>query len=104
MGAERGVYIDQSQSLNIHIEVPNYKKLTSLHFYSWRKGLKTGMYYLRTCAASEAIKFTVDQRSLQPKKEEYEQNRKNEMHEDCIMKKQANKISSETHVSLKSEE
>jgi len=59
MAAERGVYIDQSQSLNIHIEVPNYKKLTSLHFYSWKKGLKTGMYYLRTRPAAEAIKFTV---------------------------------------------
>lgn len=65
MATDRGAYIDQSQSLNIHISDPNFGKLTSLHFYAWKKGLKTGMYYLRTCAAAEAIKFTVDQQSLQ---------------------------------------
>merc|ERR1711982_192989 len=59
--ADRGAFIDQSQSLNIHIANPNFKKLTSLHFYTWIKGLKTGVYYLRTCPAAEAIKFTVDQ-------------------------------------------
>uniref|UniRef100_A0A224XEY7 Ribonucleoside-diphosphate reductase n=1 Tax=Panstrongylus lignarius TaxID=156445 RepID=A0A224XEY7_9HEMI len=61
MAAERGAFIDQSQSLNIHIAEPNYGKLTSMHFYAWKLGLKTGMYYLRTKPAAQAIKFTVDQ-------------------------------------------
>lgn len=60
MSADRGAFIDQSQSLNIHIADPNYGKLTSMHFWAWRKGLKTGMYYLRTRPAAEPIKFTVD--------------------------------------------
>ena len=60
MAADRGCFIDQSQSLNIHMDQPNFGKLTSLHFYAWKKGLKTGMYYLRTRAAADAIKFTVD--------------------------------------------
>ncbi|KAL5992766.1 ribonucleotide-diphosphate reductase subunit rnr1 [Asimina triloba] len=60
MAVDRGCYIDQSQSLNIHMNQPDFGKLTSLHFYAWSKGLKTGMYYLRTRAAADAIKFTVD--------------------------------------------
>jgi ribonucleoside-diphosphate reductase subunit M1 len=89
MAADRGAFIDQSQSFNVFMLDPNYGKLTSLHFYSWKKGLKTGMYYLRTrCAsilpevrkvhpfyllpfssaarraASSAIQFTVDQSAL----------------------------------------
>lgn len=64
MAADRGAYIDQSQSLNIHISDPSYGKLTSMHFYGWKKGLKTGMYYLRTKAAADAIKFTVDQTAI----------------------------------------
>lgn len=59
MAADRGAFIDQSQSFNVHIADPNFGKLTSLHFTAWRSGLKTGMYYLRTRAAAEAIKFTV---------------------------------------------
>jgi ribonucleoside-diphosphate reductase alpha chain len=59
MAADRGAYICQSQSLNIFMESPNMAKLTSMHFYAWKKGLKTGMYYLRTKAAADAIKFTV---------------------------------------------
>jgi ribonucleoside-diphosphate reductase alpha subunit len=58
--ADRGAYICQSQSLNIFMENANFAKLTSMHFYGWEKGLKTGMYYLRTKAAVDAIKFTVD--------------------------------------------
>jgi ribonucleoside-diphosphate reductase alpha subunit len=58
--ADRGSYICQSQSLNIFMENANFAKLTSMHFYGWEKGLKTGMYYLRTKAATDAIKFTVD--------------------------------------------
>lgn len=65
MAADRGAFIDQSQSLNIHIAEPNYGKLTSMHFYAWKQGLKTGMYYLRTKAAVGAIKFTVDKTRLQ---------------------------------------
>jgi ribonucleoside-diphosphate reductase alpha subunit len=60
MSAERGAFICQSQSLNIHITDPNFGKLTSMHFYAWKKGLKTGMYYLRSTAAADAIKFTHD--------------------------------------------
>jgi ribonucleoside-diphosphate reductase alpha chain len=60
MAADRGAYICQSQSLNLFIQSPNFAKLTSMHFYAWKKGLKTGMYYLRTKAASDAIKFTVE--------------------------------------------
>lgn len=60
MAADRGAFIDQSQSFNVHMSDPNSGKLTSLHFYAWKKGLKTGMYYLRSRAAADAIKFTVD--------------------------------------------
>ena len=59
MAADRGAYIDQSQSLNIHMTDVNLGKLSSMHFHAWKQGLKTGMYYLRTKAASDAIKFTV---------------------------------------------
>ena len=70
MAADRGAYICQSQSLNIFMENANFGKLTSMHFYAWEKGLKTGMYYLRTKAATDAIKFTVDKSQLsQPKAE-----------------------------------
>ncbi|CDK28507.1 unnamed protein product [Kuraishia capsulata CBS 1993] len=61
MAADRAAYIDQSQSMNIHLKDPTMGKLTSMHFYGWKKGLKTGMYYLRTQAAAAAIQFTVDQ-------------------------------------------
>lgn len=64
MAADRGAYICQSQSLNLFVENANFGKLTSMHFYAWKKGLKTGMYYLRTKAATDAIKFTVDQSQL----------------------------------------
>jgi len=59
MAADRGAYIDQSQSLNLFMQNPNFGKLTSMHFYAWKAGLKTGMYYLRTQAAAAAIQFTV---------------------------------------------
>ena len=59
MAADRGAFICQSQSLNIFMESANMAKLTSMHFYAWKKGLKTGMYYLRSKAAADAIKFTV---------------------------------------------
>jgi ribonucleotide reductase alpha subunit len=60
MAAHRGAYIDQSQSLNIHMIDATTAKLSSMHFHGWQLGLKTGMYYLRTKAATDAIKFTVD--------------------------------------------
>jgi len=59
MAADRGVYIDQSQSLNLHIEEPSRAILTSVHFHTWSKGLKTGQYYLRTQPKTKAIQFTV---------------------------------------------
>jgi ribonucleotide reductase alpha subunit len=70
--ADRGAYICQSQSLNIFMENANFGKLTSMHFYGWEKGLKTGMYYLRTKAATDAIKFTVDKNMVQETPEEAE--------------------------------
>ncbi len=59
LAADRGAYVCQSQSLNLFVENPNFGKLTSMHFYAWQKGLKTGMYYLRSKAAVDPIKFTV---------------------------------------------
>ena len=93
MAADRGAYIDQSQSFNVHMTDINYGKLTSMHFYGWKKvlivhnetyiycpnmsmkdfftqGLKTGMYYLRSKPAAQAIQFTVDQEALQKTSEE----------------------------------
>lgn len=72
MAADRGAFICQSQSLNVFVTEPNFGKLTSMHFYAWKLGLKTGMYYMRTQAASSAIKFTVDAEVIkeQQKKQE----------------------------------
>ena len=60
MAADRGAFICQSQSLNLFVDSPTTSKLTSMHFYAWRKGLKTGMYYLRSKAATQAVQFTVE--------------------------------------------
>ncbi len=65
MAADRGAYICQSQSMNLFVESPNFGKLSSMHFYAWQKGLKTGMYYLRSKAAVDPIKFTVKQDAQQ---------------------------------------
>jgi ribonucleotide reductase alpha subunit len=64
LAADRAPFICQSQSLNVHIAQPDSKKLTSMHFYAWNKGLKTGMYYLRSRPKADAIQFTVDQEKL----------------------------------------
>ena len=66
MAADRGAYICQSQSMNIHMQDANFGKLTSMHFHTWKRGLKTGLYYLRTKAAADAIKFTIvkDEKSM----------------------------------------
>jgi ribonucleoside-diphosphate reductase alpha subunit len=69
MSADRGAFICQSQSFNIHMVNVTFGKLTSCHFYGWEKGLKTGMYYLRTKAAVNAIKFTVDKEIIDKEKE-----------------------------------
>jgi ribonucleoside-diphosphate reductase alpha chain len=63
MAADRGAFICQSQSLNLFVDTPTTSKLTSMHFYAWRKGLKTGMYYLRSKAASQAVQFTVEKQA-----------------------------------------
>ena len=65
MSADRGAFICQSQSLNLFVESPNFGKLSSMHFYGWEKGLKTGMYYLRSKAAVDPIKFTLDNKYQQ---------------------------------------
>ncbi|MBF9253010.1 ribonucleoside-diphosphate reductase subunit alpha [Pontibacter sp. 172403-2] len=77
MSADRGAYICQSQSLNLHVQNVNFGKLTSMHFYSWKRGLKTGMYYLRTKSAVDAIKFTVEKQAAETLSPVYnqEQNR-----------------------------
>jgi len=59
MAADRGEYVDQSQSMNLYVEIPSINKISSMHMYSWKKGLKTGMYYLRTKSASNATKVTI---------------------------------------------
>lgn len=69
MAADRGAYVCQSQSLNLFVDSPTIAKLTSMHFYAWKKGLKTGMYYLRTQAAAQAVQFTVEKqgsREMEP--------------------------------------
>lgn len=68
LAADRGAFICQSQSLNIHLQAPTMGQLTSMHFYGWKKGLKTGMYYLRTKPAAQAVQFTVDQSVLKQAK------------------------------------
>ena len=60
MAADRGAFIDQSQSMNLFIENPDFNKLSSMHLYSWKKGLKTGIYYLRTKSVAKAQQFTID--------------------------------------------
>jgi len=73
MAADRGAYICQSQSMNIHMEDATFGKLTSMHFHAWKKGLKTGLYYLRTKAAADAIKFTIvkdEKKSIEEKEKE----------------------------------
>ena len=73
MAADRGAYICQSQSMNIHMQNATFGKLTSMHFHAWKKGLKTGLYYLRTKAAADAIKFTIvkdEKKSIEEKAEE----------------------------------
>ena len=73
MAADRGAYICQSQSMNVFMQDPNFGKLTSMHFYAWKKGLKTGMYYLRSQAATAAIKFTLDKTGFEPKVDKAQQ-------------------------------
>ncbi|XP_015683288.1 ribonucleoside-diphosphate reductase large subunit [Protobothrops mucrosquamatus] len=94
MAADRGAFIDQSQSLNIHIAEPNYGKLTSMHFYGWKQGLKTGMYYLRTKPAANPIQFTLNKEKLKEKssREEEEKERNTaamvcslENRDECLM-------------------
>jgi ribonucleoside-diphosphate reductase alpha chain len=63
MAADRGAYICQSQSLNLFVDSPSISKLTSMHFYAWKKGLKTGMYYLRSQAATQAVQFTAEKQN-----------------------------------------
>ncbi len=70
MAADRGIYIDQSQSLNLYVEQPTRAILTSMHFYGWQKGLKTGQYYLRMQPKAKAMQFTV---STTPKQMECEE-------------------------------
>ena len=74
MAADRGAYICQSQSMNIHMQDANFGKLTSMHFHAWKLGLKTGLYYLRTKAAADAIKFTIVKEEKEDSKEKKSEN------------------------------
>ena len=80
LARDRAAFIDQSQSLNIHMADPSVAKLTSMHFYAWKAGLKTGMYYLRTRPKADAIQFTVDQEALAKSREE-----KKEDNSECLI-------------------
>jgi ribonucleoside-diphosphate reductase alpha chain len=89
MSAGRGPYVDQGQSLNVFVEDPNFGKLSSMHFYAWKAGLKTGMYYLRTRAAVNAVQFTVKNDS-QPVRKSMEEEKEAmvcslENPESCVM-------------------
>ncbi len=82
MAADRGAFICQSQSLNLFVDNPSTSKLTSMHFYAWKKGLKTGMYYLRTQAASQAVQFTVEKqggKSMEPVVPQIEASQNNDL-------------------------
>ena len=95
MAADRGAYVCQSQSLNLFVANPNFGKLTSMHFYAWQKGLKTGMYYLRSKAAVDPIKFTLSDKHQQkfvdkesqavPVEAEMEEGQVCTMEEGCLM-------------------
>jgi len=87
MAVKRGAFVCQSQSLNLFVSDPTYAKLTSMHFYAWKQGLKTGIYYLRTRAPVMAQKFTIDP-DLQKaaiKSEQQRKLRKNSGDEECTM-------------------
>ena len=85
MAADRGAYICQSQSLNLHVQNVNFGKLTSMHFHSWKRGLKTGMYYLRTKAAADAIKFTVEKQAAETLEPVYADVTKNQSDMSCSL-------------------
>ena len=87
MAADRGAYICQSQSMNIHMQDANFGKLTSMHFHAWKKGLKTGLYYLRTKAAADAIKFTIvkDEKAIDKQQEQAAMQCSIDNQDDCEM-------------------
>ncbi|MFD3002911.1 ribonucleoside-diphosphate reductase subunit alpha [Pontibacter toksunensis] len=85
MSADRGAYICQSQSLNLHVMNVNFGKLTSMHFHAWKQGLKTGMYYLRTKAAVDAIKFTVEKQAAETLSPVYSQQDQNRSDMSCSL-------------------
>ena len=87
MAADRGAYICQSQSMNIHMQDANFGKLTSMHFHAWKKGLKTGLYYLRTKAAADAIKFTIvkDEKAIDKEQEKAAMQCSIDNQDDCEM-------------------
>jgi ribonucleotide reductase alpha subunit len=82
MSADRGTYICQSQSLNLWMEDPVYNKLTSMHFYAWEKGLKTGIYYLRRKAKHQAQQFTIEPEAIKNSNKD-ENDNKEEICEMC---------------------
>ena len=77
LSADRGIYVDQSQSLNLFVESPSYKILSSMHFYAFNKGLKTGMYYLRTKPKAKAQQFTIDPKTIGKEKEKQQNDENN---------------------------
>ena len=102
MSKHRGYFIDQSQSLNLFVEGATMAKLTSMHFYAWKSGLKTGMYYLRTKSAVDAIKFTLDNKAKEetPVQEKKEDPKVVEKKKETA-KKTAQKFSKATEIDVK---
>ena len=84
MAADRGAFIDQTQSMNVFMEEANFAKLTSMQFFAWKSGLKTGIYYLRTKPAADPIKFTVDQQYLKMNKSEDAEVKSNDSDDDLF--------------------
>ena len=98
MSRHRGYFIDQSQSLNLFMEGATMAKLTSMHFYAWKSGLKTGMYYLRTKSAVDAIKFTLDNaKDSKPKENQQVQLSKNNETLVATSSKQAGGVNTENN-------
>lgn len=92
MAADRGIYVCQSQSMNLFVESPDFKRLSSMHFYAWQKGLKTGMYYLRTKPKANAQQFTVDPRKTQQQTQQQSQQQTQQVSPKLVAKTQSPQV------------
>ena len=99
MAADRGAFIDQSQSFNVHMQDPTFGRMTSMHFYAWQKGAKTGLYYLRTKPKADAIQFTVDQAALAERVKKANEQKQKLMSKDKEIRAEAEKTQREVAAS-----